>query len=341
MGNVEVSIIVPVYNNEKYLKQCLNSIINQTFKDIEIILVDDGSTDKSASICDEYAKKDNRIIVVHGQNTGVSHARNIGIELSKGKYMIFCDSDDRIEDDFVEVHYKIINTKSTDMVCSGIYRNFYKDGNLQKSEVAGVPQDLYIDKENLDKHLKYILETMEGPFLSSCMKIYKSEIIKKNKLYFDESMIFHEDYDFNVRFLTVADNIYISKEIKYYYTGIINNGGIKKRNKANVIYEVSKYYSKLNLLLESLNNNGELKDYIELRFVEYYKLVFQRLLMSLNNISKSERNDILLQLSQDEDFCKFLKFNKNRIRLYRYIKLLIDKRMYNFAMFLIKRRISI
>ena len=95
--------------------------------------------------------------------------------------MIFCDSDDRIEDDFVEVHYKIINTKSTDMVCSGIYRNFYKDGNLQKSEVAGVPQDLYIDKENLDKYLKYILETMEGPFLSSCMKIYLMNLLKQSE----------------------------------------------------------------------------------------------------------------------------------------------------------------
>ncbi|WP_418586096.1 glycosyltransferase family 2 protein [Intestinibacter sp.] len=341
MENVEVSIIVPVYNNEKYLRQCLDSITNQTFKDIEIILVDDGSTDNSASICEEYAKEDSRIIVVHSQNKGVSHARNIGINQSKGKYIIFCDSDDRIEDDFVEVHYQIINSQNVDIVCSGIYRNFYKDGNLQKSEIAGVPQNLYIDKGNLDKYLKYILETMEGPFLSSCMKIYKSEVIKKNKLYFDENMIFHEDYDFNVRFLTLADNIYISKEIKYYYTGIINNGGIKKRNKANVIYEISRYHYKLNLLLKSLNNNEELKDYIELRFIDYYKLVFQRLLISLNNISKSERNAILLQLSQDEEFCKFLEFNKNRIRLYRYIKLLIDKRIYSLAMFLIKKRISI
>ena len=109
--NPLVSIIVPVYNNEKYLRQCLDSITNQTFKDIEIILVDDGSTDNSASICEEYAKEDSRVVFIHSENKGVSNARNIGIDKSKGKFIMFCDSDDWLENDYIESHYDNIITK--------------------------------------------------------------------------------------------------------------------------------------------------------------------------------------------------------------------------------------
>ena len=97
-----ISVIVPIYNVESYLEQCIKSIINQTYKNIEIILIDDGSTDKSPKICDKYKQKDSRIIVVHKQNTGVSATRNIGLELSKGKWIAFVDSDDWIEKEYLE-----------------------------------------------------------------------------------------------------------------------------------------------------------------------------------------------------------------------------------------------
>lgn len=98
-----VTIIVPVYNVDKYLKRCIDSILCQTFCDWKLLLIDDGSTDKSASICDEYVKLDTRIKVVHKKNEGVSTARNLGIKLAKGKYITFIDSDDWIEKDFLEI----------------------------------------------------------------------------------------------------------------------------------------------------------------------------------------------------------------------------------------------
>lgn len=339
MGNVEVSIIVPVYNNEKYLKQCLDSIINQTFKDIEIILVDDGSTDKSASICDEYAKKDNRILIIHSENNGVSNARNIGIDKSQGKFIMFCDSDDWLENDYIESHYNNMISKNVDIVHSGIYRNFYKNNILKKNEAAGVSSELYIQKSDLHKYLEYILETMEGPFLTSYAKIYKSDIIKNNNIYFDTKMIFHEDFDFTLRYLQLTESIYISKDIKYYYRAILGNQGLSKRNKANVIYEVSKYHKELNNLIKPLEYSKNLRDYIEYKFVEYYKLVLKKLIMIENDISKSERDEILSLLIKDNEFCEFVEYTKNTIRFYKYLQILINKKMYSIAFKLIKKRL--
>ena len=104
--NPEISIIVPVYNVEKYLKRCIDSILNQSFTDFELILVDDGSTDNSGEIIDEYAIKDERIKVIHKENGGLSSARNVGIEYSKGNYIAFVDSDDYINKNMYKILYK-------------------------------------------------------------------------------------------------------------------------------------------------------------------------------------------------------------------------------------------
>ena len=103
-----VSIIVPVYNVEKYLERCIDSLVNQTLKDIEIILVDDGSTDDSGNICDKYAKKDKRIKVIHKENGGLSDARNIGLSIANGRYLQFVDSDDFIHKQMIEILYNTI-----------------------------------------------------------------------------------------------------------------------------------------------------------------------------------------------------------------------------------------
>lgn len=124
-----ISIIVPVYNVEQYLDDCLISIINQTYKNLEIILIDDGSTDKSGKICDEYAKKDSRIIVIHKENGGVSSARNAGLRIAKGAYIGFVDPDDWIAEDMYEVLYSNAKKYDADVsVCKyKIVKNRRKD----------------------------------------------------------------------------------------------------------------------------------------------------------------------------------------------------------------------
>ena len=113
----EISIIVPIYNVSQYLKECLDSLLAQTFKDIEIILVDDGSTDNSGKIADEYAMIDNRIRVIHQTNQGLSAARNNGINISTSPYVMFVDSDDFVDQHYCEIPYKIIKENNADVVC--------------------------------------------------------------------------------------------------------------------------------------------------------------------------------------------------------------------------------
>lgn len=120
MKNELISIIVPIYNVEKYLKQCINSIINQTYKNIEIILVDDGSPDKCGEICDEYSKKDDRIIVIHKKNGGLSDARNKGIDIANGEYLTFVDSDDFVENNYIEKLYNSIKLNNAKIAQCGI-----------------------------------------------------------------------------------------------------------------------------------------------------------------------------------------------------------------------------
>ena len=123
-----VSVIVPVYKVEKYLSKCLDSIVNQTYKNLEIILVDDGSPDNSGKICDEYAQKDSRIKVIHKENGGLSSARNAGLDIATGEYIAFADSDDSVHLDFVEKLYRAIKEENADIACCSV-EDFIEDKN--------------------------------------------------------------------------------------------------------------------------------------------------------------------------------------------------------------------
>lgn len=138
----EISVIVPVYNVENYLTKCVDSILQQTFTDLEIILVDDGATDRSGEMCDAYAKKDARIKVIHKENGGLSDARNVALDQAQGKYIGFVDSDDFITSDMYEVLYHNLQTAQADLSVIGIHHMYYHDRALptQPNEVLVVEQ---------------------------------------------------------------------------------------------------------------------------------------------------------------------------------------------------------
>lgn len=179
MTNSLISIIVPVYNVEKYLPKCLNSIINQTYKNIEIILIDDGSTDKSSCICDEYRLKDDRIKVIHQSNRGVSFARRVGFIKSKGNMIIFIDSDDYISEMMIEVMYNTMISENADIVIC-------KDVNVNngKNNIRKWPDKNCILKR--EDALKYIACDKLKSFF--CNKMFKKKIVNEN------------DFILNVRF---------------------------------------------------------------------------------------------------------------------------------------------
>ena len=133
----EISIIVPVYNCEKYIEKCINSILNQTFKDLELILIDDGSSDKSGEICEEFKQKDSRVKVIHEKNSGVSIARNVGINIAKGKFIGFVDSDDYLSSDMYEFLYENLKNSSADISVCGIMNCFLKrlpNGDIKEEQ---------------------------------------------------------------------------------------------------------------------------------------------------------------------------------------------------------------
>ena len=135
--NHRISIIVPIYNDSKYLVKCIESIIHQTYTNLQIILIDDGSTDNSLEICQEYAKKDSRILVIHKENGGLPSARNAGLDVSNGEYVMFCDADDFYNPDSCEILERAISSKCADYAI-GNYINCDEDGTLWEKPIFDI-----------------------------------------------------------------------------------------------------------------------------------------------------------------------------------------------------------
>lgn len=203
----KVSIIVPVFNVKNYIKRCIESIINQTYSNIEIILVDDGSTDNSGNICDEYAKKDKRVKVIHKNNGGLSSSRNVGINISSGKYLCFIDSDDYIENDMIEYLYRGMKKYDVDIVSCG-FSNIYTNGN---KECITIPKEdiIYSKKEALDIHLLsgYIDDI-------TCNKMFKKELYENIR--YPEGYLY-EDMITTYKLIDKANKVALCPESKYNY----------------------------------------------------------------------------------------------------------------------------
>ena len=185
----KVSVIVPVYNVEKYLARCVDSILNQTFNDFELILVDDGSPDNSGKICDEYAERDSRVKVIHKQNGGVSSARNLGIKTSIGEFITFIDSDDWIEPKMFEQLYNA--SENCDIIFCG-----FTSYSLRKTTTDVLPAAIVDNRQLADFYVNN--NTGSLCFSTVWAKFYRTEIIKNNNLYFDAGIPSGEDTIFNL-----------------------------------------------------------------------------------------------------------------------------------------------
>lgn len=201
-----ISVIVPVYNVEKYLKQCLDSIINQTYKNLQIILIDDGSSDKSGIICDDYQQKDNRIEVIHKTNSGVAAARNQGVLMAKGDYIAFVDSDDFIEKDMYEILLATMDNDKIDMAVSTINR-------IERNGKNRVQSKLFEKDRILDKfEFMEIFIKNESDYLVN--KLYKKNILKD--VIFPDGKYF-EDLVTMLQLITNSEKIsYVNKPLYNY-----------------------------------------------------------------------------------------------------------------------------
>lgn len=235
-----VSIIVPVYNAEKNIGRCIESVLSQTYKDFELILMDDGSKDDSGKICDEYAMKDERIRVIHKENSGVSDTRNQGIAMARGEYLQFIDSDDWITPDATGNFVRMAQDYQCDMVIADFYR------------VIGerVSQKGAIDKEGLLDRDAYATYMMQKPadFYYGVLwnKFFKRSIIEKYQMKMDSSISWCEDFIFNLEYIRNIQSVYVMKVPVYYYVktkGSLVSQGMSVKNTIRMKRTVFAFYN--------------------------------------------------------------------------------------------------
>lgn len=205
-----ISLVIPVYNVSEYLNRLLDTAVSQTYKDLEIILVDDGSTDATGNICDEYARKDSRIKVIHTPNRGVADARNAGIDASNGSYIVFADGDDYLAEDYVEYLYSLCSSHDADAACCAWTLN--DNGTLRKCSYRKNEPGSYIGNHEA---MRALLTTR---LLSSSMwgKIFRKELFAEVR--FPEGTDYYEDDATMYRLISKAESVVLGGEAKYFYT---------------------------------------------------------------------------------------------------------------------------
>ena len=214
-----ISVIIPVYNVENYIEKCLESIIHQTYTNLQIILIDDGSNDNSGAICDKYKEMDSRIQVVHQFNKGVSNARNMGLSLVRGKYVTFCDADDWIEPDMYEYLYGLLQKSNCNIASCGAWM---ESGGNKTAVGFARKKELHLNVKDSISAI-HVRRDMNGWI---CTKLFEIAAIKD--LMFDEELKVCEDYVFQCDAIEKSKGVICGTEIKYHYiqrkTSTSNNG---------------------------------------------------------------------------------------------------------------------
>lgn len=272
----KVSLIVPVYNVENYVCKCIESILEQTYTNIEILLIDDGSIDESGKICDEYARIDSKIKVFHiTNNGGVSNARNFGIERAQGSYLMFVDADDFMEKEMVEK--MIANIKDSEMVICG-YWEVFKNVNKKHSVIKN---ENFINSENA------INRTFErdsyGGYLWN--KLFITSIVKENNIQFESNIHMCEDLLFVIKYMIHCKKINVIPECLYYY----------RMRKSSMVW--NKNDNKFQSLFISYNMIYEILEKERIQMTRYYYSLLTNIFLNKKFLKKYKRkNNLTLRL---------------------------------------------
>ena len=255
MDKIEISIIVPIYKvPEEFLRKCIESLIKQTYTNIEIILVDDGSPDNCGNICDEYKQKDDRIVVIHQQNKGLSGARNTGYEKARGKWITFVDGDDWVESNMCEIFAKYANP-DIDIVCCGVIKDYgnkmhyYKyDGKYEDKKIYQNEEIKYLQSELLDYY---------GNNAWAYAKLIRKDFLDKYSIEHDEKLRQGaEALEFNIRLFEKAEKVIFIKEYLYHY--MYNEQSISAKHDEKNHEYVLKCFEKIKEIIAESNNKDKL-----------------------------------------------------------------------------------
>lgn len=322
--NELISIIIPVYNSEKYINKCINSIINQSYKNIEIILINDGSTDKSGEICDYYSRVDSRIIVKHKKNEGATIARNIGLKNSNGKYVTFVDSDDWIDKDYILNMVNIIIDKNCDLV---ICNN--KEVYITKEEIK------YIDRKLDFKGKINICEKLEpNLFINGLVhpcwgKLYRMDLIKNNNLNFTNIKL-SEDTVFNLQYLKLCKLIYMLEDSLYFYAHYDNHCSITSKAYEDIFENYLVVHEQFNKYIDRYKDNEYEEVINKTMYAQYYNAIIKVLLAEYMKpkvkkkiLNKALNNRIILNTFKTKQDVNKVNFINKIIIKRKYITLII------------------
>lgn len=210
-----ISVIVPVYRAEKYLADCVESILQQSFSDFELLLIDDGSPDGSGVMCDTYCEKDARVRVIHKENGGVSSARNVGMDQAQGKYIVFVDSDDYLGENYLQALYAVQQTaKESNVFVLSDYQPFSPSGMESREFSAAFTVSLFGGKNDTEAFRRLVFGFLIYP---PYCKLYQRDIIERYKLRFNQKLRSAEDFDFNCRYIRHVEKIIYTPSVQYFY----------------------------------------------------------------------------------------------------------------------------
>jgi glycosyltransferase involved in cell wall biosynthesis len=275
--NKIVSVILPVYNCERYLVKCLDSILTQTYKSLEVIIINDGSSDSSREIAERYTKQDKRIKLVNQGNNGVSASRNVGLKNSIGKYVLFIDSDDYIENNMIEFLINSAEKYNAQITASGLFIEESSSDHIRKtweSIAFNGGENIILNNEELKRIFPEKLSTTG--FRAVFAKLYRLDYIKQNNAFFDPEISLGEDYLFNLPLFRNIDRyVYVTKPLYHYNTGYSNNT-LSRKYRADLFEIGLKIFNATRSILNSWNTDQKHFDrhLYELLF-NHMRLVFE------------------------------------------------------------------
>lgn len=330
------SIIVPTYNAELYINRCIDSILSQTFKDFEVIIINDGSKDKTSEICKAISIKDKRVKIYNKENGGVSSARNYGIDRCSGQYIMFIDSDDWIKQNSLEVLMRNIQNNENDIIIYSRVDDYRSENKLVKSIIKGISNKMKIDIDNMNEYFIYLFKSIDIP--SSCNKIFKADIIKNNNIKYNTSMIFYEDFDFNLRYLLLSKSILVIPDILYHYNIDSEIDYISKREKLNLAEDVHYLLQSLDCFLKKIN----LKDDEIIDIYEYITCLYSLCFNKIINYKCDMKNkiEVLKFIKNDKYFINMVNSYGINMRFYKILVPLLNSKQYRLAYHFIKFRLK-
>lgn len=317
MDKFLVSIVVPVYNTEKYLESCINSIINQTYKNIEIILVDDGSKDNSSKICDEMALNDNRLIVIHKENEGAGKSRNKGISVATGDYILFVDSDDYIKDDLIEKCMNAIIGEKSAIVMFGI-ENVNKNGDLISVNIPYSNNYVFLGQDVTNIFLPEMIfstnKEIRNLEIPACMaNFYSMDVIRRVEWKFEsEREYFSEDLYSLLKLYRYINKVVVVNEALYCYRH--TEGSLSSSVRILDYPSIRKYYLQCLYICELNNYSDEMIKRVSEPYLSFTIVCLKTHMLLKEGLYSKYRK--IKQILQDKQLSKVISerdFSKEKL----------------------------